>query len=1024
MRESGQSAHLRKGERRRVTVLFADLENSTELTRDMDPEEADELLSAVFGRFEDIVRAHEGSVEKYIGDAMVAVFGVPTIHEDDAERAVYCGIELLRELPSISGPSGEDLGLKMRIGVHSGLITTGTRGEFDVVTGSTMNVASRIQEAAASGELLISEDSAQLCSRDMELGPARRVRVKGVKEPLTLYPVSHGKQAIVRREEFVGREHLLGEIQRQYFLPPAGNFQGFLLTGEPGIGKTELVHQCIKAIEEQSTSPVELLFSRARKFRRQPYIVIVDFIANYFRVHPGMDEAEITKQLCNSPDKVNIGDRPAASRFARFYRDRSGITLRDQAFEILNGLLNELLQSMGRDSRVIMFIDNSDSMDRKSMDFLKFFFKQRTNSPMVILCEREPRAETDEIIPGLQHREIPPLTQEEGAKLLDILGTPDNPQLRELLLNQSKGNPLYLRSYAGHVERLGKEGRNTVTDEGIPDSIQNLFLSRIEGYNPDIRDLIIKLSVFSHFFSTIDAETVQRLTSGDPAIVPGALEFYISEDLLEEDRGIYYFRHDLIKRALYNSILNYNKRILHRIVADIMREQDHPHPVRLLHHLVHSREIRMAVEHAADSRTRAYNMEFVPYLEIMEKEIGKAPEFRLDILFMRARILFNNGFVTQADSIVKEMLGISIDEKTWLYGAVALHILTAYNIRSHRFEKGIFCGSRSLQYYRRCDDREFHLHRGLVANSRHHAQAAVLSLMIQSESKRGNWENAEALLGELAQAEHRIYQIQSEVQLSMYRGRYLYALELIEASPFHSGSVGDDMLKPTVPVLSFLSGKWDQLGAICDEMIASAQRDSVNRVAAYSYKAVYLWHLNPENPEIDTVMEQSSFRSSQSPNIFDRISNACLRAEVLLILGRLSEAEEEARSGLLLAQRHSTYHELFTLLVLLGEIHAARDDREGAAFFISDAMGMCGSFPSLRRRDRISCLYFSTLLHAGEEQGCSQDLGELCRLEEEQLVPDSGLKNLKRTRFFQEIYESLEEYPMGNENPDGQGIKS
>ncbi|HRY56275.1 MAG TPA: adenylate/guanylate cyclase domain-containing protein, partial [Spirochaetia bacterium] len=130
--------NLKAGERRVAAILFSDMKGFTSLSERMDPEEMDGLMSRVFGLFESIIREHGGIVEKYIGDALVAVFGVPELHEDDPSRAVHAALEFL------SRARGADGRLAFRTGIHSGLVTTGRRGEFDVVTGHAMSVAQRL----------------------------------------------------------------------------------------------------------------------------------------------------------------------------------------------------------------------------------------------------------------------------------------------------------------------------------------------------------------------------------------------------------------------------------------------------------------------------------------------------------------------------------------------------------------------------------------------------------------------------------------------------------------------------------------------------------------------------------------------------------------------------------------------------------------------------------------------------------------------------------------------------------------
>lgn len=150
--------NLKAGERRTATILFSDMKGSTSLSERMDPEEMDALMSRVFGIFEVIIKSHGGFVEKYIGDALVAVFGVPELHEDDPSRAIHAALEFLAQIRAENHRlSSRNLSVSFRTGINTGLITTGKRGEFDVVTGHAMNVAQRLEAAASPDAILVAE---------------------------------------------------------------------------------------------------------------------------------------------------------------------------------------------------------------------------------------------------------------------------------------------------------------------------------------------------------------------------------------------------------------------------------------------------------------------------------------------------------------------------------------------------------------------------------------------------------------------------------------------------------------------------------------------------------------------------------------------------------------------------------------------------------------------------------------------------------------------------------------------------
>jgi class 3 adenylate cyclase len=187
-----------KEQRKTVTVLFCDLTGSTALGETLDPERLRALLARYFERMKAIVERHGGSVEKFIGDAVMAVFGVPLLHEDDALRAVRSAVEMRDALP--------ELGLQGRIGVMTGEVVTGT--EERLATGDAVNVAARLEQAARPGEVLVGQPTLALVEGAAEVEPVEPLELKGKREPVPAYRLLEVRDVPERRHEalFVGRE--------------------------------------------------------------------------------------------------------------------------------------------------------------------------------------------------------------------------------------------------------------------------------------------------------------------------------------------------------------------------------------------------------------------------------------------------------------------------------------------------------------------------------------------------------------------------------------------------------------------------------------------------------------------------------------------------------------------------------------------------------------------------------------------------------------------------------------------------
>ncbi len=228
-----------------MTVLFCDLTGSTALGETLDPERLRALLARYFARMQAIVERHGGSVEKFIGDAVMAVFGVPLLHEDDALRAVRAAVEMRDALP--------ELGLQGRIGVMTGEVVTGTQERL--ATGDAVNVAARLEAAAQPGEVLIGQPTLALVREAAEvepLEPLEPLELKGKAKPVAAYRLLRVHDAPERRHaaRFVGRQRELGAVREAWERVRADQrCELVTIIGDAGVGKSRLVAEVLASVE-------------------------------------------------------------------------------------------------------------------------------------------------------------------------------------------------------------------------------------------------------------------------------------------------------------------------------------------------------------------------------------------------------------------------------------------------------------------------------------------------------------------------------------------------------------------------------------------------------------------------------------------------------------------------------------------------------------------------------------------------------------------------------------------------------
>src|ERR1700681_2714742 len=252
-------------ERKVVTVLFADLVDSTGLAQSLDPERAREVLSGFFQAATEELQALRGRPEKFIGDAVMAVFGLPHVHEDDALRAVRAGLAIREHVRRLGRVEGLSEPLEVRIGIESGEAATGLgpAGQL-LVTGPVVNVAARLQSSARPGQILVGQTTHALTENAVSYSNRRSVRAKGFDVELAGYPVDARSARSARRTiAFVGRESEQGILRQSLNLATVtGRPVLVTVLGEAGIGKTRLAAEFLASIE----AGVLILRGRARSY--------------------------------------------------------------------------------------------------------------------------------------------------------------------------------------------------------------------------------------------------------------------------------------------------------------------------------------------------------------------------------------------------------------------------------------------------------------------------------------------------------------------------------------------------------------------------------------------------------------------------------------------------------------------------------------------------------------------------------------------------------------------------------------
>jgi class 3 adenylate cyclase/tetratricopeptide (TPR) repeat protein len=508
-------------QRKTVTVLFCDVAGSTALGESIDPEALRGLLARYFERMKAVIERHGGSVEKFIGDAVMAVFGVPITHEDDALRAVRAATQMLDALP--------ELGVHVRIGVNTGEVVTGT--EERLATGDAVNVAARLEQAAKADEVLVGEATFALVRDAVEVEPVEPLALKGKTEPVTAYRLLRVHEAVERRHEalFVGRGRELA-LLRETWARVRGERRCELMTivGDAGVGKTRLVTEALASIE-----------ARVARGRCLSYGEGI----TYWPV------VEVLKQLDALP-----ADQAAAAAVRSLLGETNGPTT---AEEIAWGFRKTLEQVAAQRPLAVVF-DDIQWAQETFLELIEHVALLSAGAPILLLCMARP--ELTEVRPTWPVTlRLEPLPDNDIEVLIPTRITGE---LREKITRAAGGNPLFI------WEMLAIAGEAT-GEVVVPPTVQALLATRLDQLDGAERRVLECGAVEGEIFHR---GAVQALAPEDTKVTP-RLAALVRKKLIRPDEPQlagedgFRFRHLLIRDAAYDALPKATRSDLHERFA-------------------------------------------------------------------------------------------------------------------------------------------------------------------------------------------------------------------------------------------------------------------------------------------------------------------------------------------------------------------------------------------------------------------------------------------------------------------------
>ncbi len=550
-------------ERKLATVLFVDLVSSTELVAETDPEIVRRRVSRFFDQVSHCIVTHGGTVEKFAGDAVMAAFGVPLAHEDDAERAVRAGLATLERV--------RELGLEARVGIEAGeIVADDSASTF--ATGEAVNLAARLQQRAASGEILVGPGAARLVGGRIELEPAGTLELRGFRVPIAasrvLCAADPGTPIATVKAPLVGRESEL-ELLENTFARTVRDRRATLFTiyGDPGVGKSRLAREFTEGVEGAT-----VLFGRSLPYGEGvtywPLAEMVKASAGISDDDP-LDEAQRKLRACCEDEEVAdlLGLAVGVLAAVEGERAQREIAWAARAWA----------EQLAQAQPLILVFEDTHWGEEPLLELIEHLAAWVKEAPLLILCLA--RAELLDVRPtwgGGRVRattiELEPLREEESAELVAALTADfDVPIDAATVLAKTEGNPLFVEET---VRMLAERPRDGLAR--IPDTLQALIAARIDRLPTSARSALQRAAVMGRIFMAGALESV----SPELADVGDALDELLLRDLIvDEPRAsisgehAYKFKHVLIREVAYAGLSKGSRADLHYAFAEWLGER-------------------------------------------------------------------------------------------------------------------------------------------------------------------------------------------------------------------------------------------------------------------------------------------------------------------------------------------------------------------------------------------------------------------------------------------------------------------
>ena len=600
-----------EGERKQVTVLFADVKGSTEVIQSLDPEDAQQLLDGVVKAMMEAVHRYEGTVNHILGDGIMALFGAPIAHEDHAVRACYAALAMQEAVARYGEETRDRYGfaVSVRVGLNSGevivrAIANDLRMDYSAM-GQTVHLAARMEQNARVGTILLTPETARLADGYIQVHSVGPITVKGVDEPIEVFEllgtgtIRTRLQASAARglTRFVGREAELRAIEEAFSHAAAGDGRAVALCGEAGTGKSRLIWEVMHSYRTHEWLVVES--SAVAYGMATPYLPVIDLLKNYFRISSTDDREAIREKvvgkLLTLDEALDTSAIPILALLDVPTDDPVWKSLEPpQRRKRTQQAVVQLLLREARNHPLLVVIENLHWVDGETRALLEALLERLSGARVVLLVSYRPEYQDDwRGRPYHTMVELSVLPANSAQELLrSLLG--DDPSVQPLtqrLIEQTLGNPFFLEECVRSLDEagtlVGERGAYTLVETvsriRVPSTVQAVLATRIDRLSPEEKRLLQSAAVIGKDIPYALLAAIAELPEDQLHRQLGRLQV---AEFIYETRSFpeleYTFRHALTQDVAYEGLLQQRRRALHtQIVAAI----EGLYPERLTEHL-------------------------------------------------------------------------------------------------------------------------------------------------------------------------------------------------------------------------------------------------------------------------------------------------------------------------------------------------------------------------------------------------------------------------------------------------------